>query len=73
VVFRAGDLQVHCGDAAAAAPLEGVGASAGELVTFCQPVVSVPAVVRRDGRVLPAGGCPISCGWASWNTISATG
>ena len=26
--------------------------SAGELVVFCRPVVTAPAVVRRDGRIL---------------------
>lgn len=32
--------------------------AAGTLVTFCLPVVSVPAVIRRDGTVL--------AGKASW-------
>ena len=49
VVVRASDLRVHgrtvtaAGDAAPAA---------GELAVFCRPVVTAPAVVRRDGTVL---------------------
>jgi hypothetical protein len=48
VVVRAAGLRVHgrtvtAGDAAP---------SAGELAVFCRPVVTAPAVVRRDGTVL---------------------
>ena len=32
--------------------------SAGELAVFCRPVVTAPAVVRRDGRVLAGGWLP---------------
>jgi len=32
--------------------------SAGELAVFCRPVVTVPAVVRRDGRTLADGWLP---------------
>jgi hypothetical protein len=32
--------------------------SAGELAVFCRPVVTAPAVVRRDGRVLADGWLP---------------
>ena len=42
--------------AALAAP--GTGVTTGTLVTFCHPVVSVPAVVRRDGTVLAGGWLP---------------
>jgi Insertion element 4 transposase N-terminal len=34
--------------------------SAGELAVFCRPVVTAPAVVRRDGRVLAGGWLPDS-------------
>ena len=46
---------------------------AGELAVFCRPVVTAPAVARRDGSVLAEGGCRTSCGWASWSVTSATG
>ena len=49
VVVRAADLLVRGGGtvtAGEAAP------SAGELAVFCRPVVTAPAVVRRDGTVL---------------------
>ena len=32
--------------------------SAGELAVFCRPVVTAPAVVRRDGRILADGWLP---------------
>ena len=32
--------------------------SAGELAAFCRPVVTAPAVVRRDGRILAGGWLP---------------
>jgi hypothetical protein len=32
--------------------------AAGELAVFCRPVVTAPAVVRRDGRVLAGGWLP---------------
>ena len=48
VVVRAAGLRVHGGTVTAgeAAP------AAGELAVFCRPVVTAPAVVRRDGTVL---------------------
>ena len=49
VVVRASGLRVHGGTvtvAGDAAP------AAGELAVFCRPVVTAPAVVRRDGTVL---------------------
>lgn len=49
VVVRACDLRVRGGwtvTARNALP------SAGELAVFCRPVVTAPAVVRRDGRIL---------------------
>src|SRR6266852_1016633 len=55
VVMRACDLRargegtVTAGDAAP---------SAGELAVFCRPVVTAPAVVRRDGSVLAGGWLP---------------
>ncbi len=63
VAFRAADLQVRekgpAGrpGAVVAAPA-GAGVAAGTLVTFCHPVVSVPAVARRDGTVLAGGWLP---------------
>ncbi len=32
--------------------------SAGELAVFCRPVVTAPAVIRRDGRMLAGGWLP---------------
>jgi hypothetical protein len=55
VVVRAAGLRVHgrtvvtAGDAVP---------SAGELAVFCRPVVTAPAVVRRDGTVLADGWLP---------------
>ena len=48
VVVRVSDLRIHGGTvtAAGSAPL------AGELAVFCRPVVTAPAVARRDGTVL---------------------
>ena len=53
-MVRAGDLRVHCGMAVPA----GAGPAAGELAVFCRPVVTVPAVVRRDGTVLAGAWLP---------------
>jgi hypothetical protein len=50
LLFRGGGT-VAAGDAA---PL------AGELAVFCRPVVTAPAVVRRDGSVLAGGWLPDS-------------
>jgi hypothetical protein len=47
-VVRAADLQVRGGAAIAA----------GELAVFCRPVVTAPAVVRRDGSVVAGGWLP---------------
>ena len=49
VVVRAADLLVR-GDGTVTAG--GAAPSAGELAVFCRPVVTAPAVVRRDGTVL---------------------
>ena len=48
VVVRVSDLRIHGGTVmpAGSAPL------AGGLAVFCRPVVTAPAVVRRDGTVL---------------------
>jgi len=48
VVVRAAGLRVHGGTVIA----EDAVPSAGELAVFCRPVVTAPAVVRRDGTVL---------------------
>ncbi len=55
LVVRADDLRFHGGGTVTAgdsAP------SAGELAVFCRPVVTAPAVVRRDGSVLAGGWLP---------------
>jgi hypothetical protein len=55
VVVRASELRVRGGwtvTAGNAVP------SAGELAVFCRPVVTAPAVVRRDGSVLAGGWLP---------------
>ena len=49
VVLRAAGLRVRGGGTVTA---EGAVPSAGELAVFCRPVVTAPAVVRRDGTVL---------------------
>jgi Insertion element 4 transposase N-terminal len=54
-VVRAADLEVRGVGTVAAG--NGV-PSAGELAVFCRPVVTAPAVVRRDGRVLADGWLP---------------
>ena len=55
VVVRAADLQVSGGVTVTA----GAGApTAGELAVFCRPVVTAPAVVRRDGSVRAGGWLP---------------
>jgi hypothetical protein len=48
-VFRASGLRVHGSGIVSA---EGCAPVAGELAVFCRPVVTAPAVVRRDGTVL---------------------
>ena len=48
VVVRAAGLRVHGGTVTAG----GAAPSAGQLAVFCRPVVTAPAVVRRDGTVL---------------------
>jgi hypothetical protein len=48
VVVRAAGLRVHGMTVTA----EGGVPSAGELAVFCRPVVTAPAVIRRDGSVL---------------------
>jgi hypothetical protein len=55
VVFRASDLCVHGSGTVSA---EGSAPSAGELAVFCRPVVTAPAVVRRDGTVLAGAWLP---------------
>jgi Insertion element 4 transposase N-terminal len=48
-VLRAADLLVRGSGTVTAG---GIALSAGELAVFCRPVVTAPAVVRRDGTVL---------------------
>ena len=48
VVVRAADLRVRGGTVTAGEAVP----AAGELAVFCRPVVTAPAAVRRDGRVL---------------------
>ena len=48
-MVRASDLRVHGRTVTAAGDAAPV---AGELAVFCRPVVTAPAVVRRDGTVL---------------------
>ena len=55
VVVRAADLRVSGGVTVTA----GAGVpAAGELAVFCRPVVTAPAVVRRDGSVRAGGWLP---------------
>ena len=49
VVVRAADLQVHGRGVVTAGDTVPL---AGELAVFCRPVVTAPAVARRDGTVL---------------------
>ena len=49
VVLRAAGLRVRGGGTVTAG---GAVPAAGELAVFCRPVVTAPAVVRRDGTVL---------------------
>src|SRR6266571_3168384 len=49
VVLRAAGLRVRGGTVTAAGD---AAPAAGELAVFCRPVVTAPAVVRRDGTVL---------------------
>jgi Insertion element 4 transposase N-terminal len=55
VVVRASGLRIRGGTAAAAGD---AAPSAGELAVFCRPVVTAPAVVRRDGTVLAGAWLP---------------
>jgi Insertion element 4 transposase N-terminal len=54
VVVRAAGLQVQGVTVTAGGQVP----SAGELAVFCRPVVTAPAVVRRDGTVLADGWLP---------------
>ena len=54
VVVRASGLRFHGGTVTVA----GSAPPAGELAVFCRPVVTAPAVVRRDGTVLADGWLP---------------
>jgi len=54
VVVRAAGLRVHGRTVTAGGQVP----SAGELAVFCRPVVTAPAVVRRDGTVLADGWLP---------------
>ena len=54
-MVRVADLLVHGGSTVTAGNAV---LSAGELAVFCRPVVTAPAVVRRDGRVLAGGWLP---------------
>ena len=55
IVVRAADLQARGGETAVPA---GAGPTRGELAVFCRPVVTAPAMVRRDGSVLADGWLP---------------
>jgi hypothetical protein len=55
VAVRAADLQVP---GAGAVTVKDAAPARGELAVFCRPVVTAPAVVRRDGRVLADGWLP---------------
>ena len=55
VVVRAAGLRVRGGKTVTAGDAV---PSAGELAVFCRPVVTAPAVVRRDGSVLAGGWLP---------------
>ena len=68
VVVRASGLRFHGGTVTVA----GSAPSTGGLAVFCRPVVTAPAVVRRDGTVLADGWRRTWCAWASWSGISAT-
>ena len=54
VVVRSADLRVHGLSVTAG----GRAPSAGELALFCRPVVTAPAVARRDGTVLAGAWLP---------------
>ena len=54
VVVRAAGLRVR----GVTVTAEGGAPSAGELAVFCRPVVTAPAVVRRDGTVLAGAWLP---------------
>jgi Insertion element 4 transposase N-terminal len=55
VVLRAADLLIRGGGTVTAG---GIAPSAGDLAVFCRPVVTAPAVVRRDGTVLAGAWLP---------------
>lgn len=55
VVLRAADLKVRGGKTVTAGDAV---PSAGELAVFCRPVVTAPALPRRDGSVLAEGWLP---------------
>ena len=55
VVLRAADLLIRGGGTVTAGE---TAPSAGELAVFCRPVVTAPAVVRRDGTVLAGAWLP---------------
>jgi len=54
-VLRAADLLIRGGRTVTAG---GAVPSAGEMAVFCRPVVTAPAVARRDGTVLAGGWLP---------------
>ena len=54
VVVRAAGLRVH----GLTVTVEGRAPLAGDLAVFCRPVVTAPAVVRRDGTVLAGAWLP---------------
>ena len=55
VAVRAADLQVG---GAGGVTVKDAAPARGELAVFCRPVVTAPAVIRRDGRVLADGWLP---------------
>jgi hypothetical protein len=57
VVVRAAGLQVY-GDGGKLVTVAGAVPALGELAVFCRPVVTAPAVIRRDGSVRADGWLP---------------
>ncbi len=54
-MVRAAGLRVHGGTVVTAGDAV---PAAGEMAVFCRPVVTAPAVVRRDGTVLAGAWLP---------------
>jgi len=69
VVLRASGLQVRGGGGTVVAG--NPAPPPGEMAVFCRPVVTAPAVVRRDGTVQADAWLRTWCGWANWSATSA--